>query len=273
LPDSSDSEYSGDAGARDGALSPAACSGPPAMLSLGAYPMGSDQWVTSTGFPYGAAIRGTVQAISIQPTGCTAPPSVAEVLGVDEVLWSYRSAGLLGMTIEVGHAPGFAVGQQLLVFGDDIACIGAIEAIQFLDLARYPNAVADMTKLRAFVADRTDYDKLIAADGAVDVTVTAAVRRPPNCFNNPYATSYDLTLQIHQTLCGAMTSPVTAHYDPALLGAAPPTVGARSIYFLGPYTNCDGLPPRDDYDVVDVFTPDQWSRLSSLHASPPALSL
>jgi hypothetical protein len=265
-----DDDADADADANDAADSaPTACSGPPARLSLGAYPMGIDQWVDE-GSPYGAALVGTVQEAGTAPMQCSAPPEVADSFQVDQVLWSYRSAAWQGTTLEVDHAPGFTAGQRLVVFGDDEGCSTGFEAVQFLDLALYPMAVADMQKLHAFVADRADYQRLVASEAAVDATLTAVVYRPPDCFNNPFA-SYDLTLQIHQSLCGTMAPQVTAHYQPQP-GDSPPAAGARFVLFLGPFVKCDVAPP-DDYEVLYLFPADQWPRLSSLRASPPSLSL
>jgi hypothetical protein len=167
---------------------------------------------------------------------------------------------------------GFTVGQELLILasgGSGPVCV-AVYGEQALDVAQYPNAATDMVKLRAFVAARTDYEALIAADRLVQATVTGAGPQVPDA---PGEHHVDLTISDVQPLCGNTSTPVTVRYsgfenqginNPAWRVA--PSVGSQLVMLIGPGT-------RGVFSLSAVYSADQWSRLAASFETPPALSL
>jgi hypothetical protein len=264
-------------------LSRSSCSGPPATLSLGPYPAGTDSVVKLASSAY----RGGVEAINMIPAPCgTLPPGavVEDTFRVDEIAWDNGGVAVGASVALYDQSQSFAVGQELLVLsagggGSSTGCI-ALGTVGFLDLSRYPNATSDMARLHAFLPDQADYDQLVAAEVVADATVTAVGPQVPPTVGSGASTYYaDLNVSFNRTLCGSPTTPVTARYfgigdqgvyNPA--GSTPPAAGTRLIVLLGPPTTNTGIAPAD-YDLLAVFPVDQWSRFLSLLASPPALSL
>jgi hypothetical protein len=277
-----------DAAASDAeGLSRSSCSGPPATLSLGPYPAGTDSVVKQAAYAY----RGGVEAINMAPALCTLlpPGAVEDTFRVDEAVWETGKIAV-GTSVALDDQ-GFAVGQELLVLsfasgwfstglggGSSTECIG-LGTVSFLDLSRYPNAAMDMARLHAFLPEQADYDQLVAAEVVADATVTGVGPQVSIPSSMPSAYYADLNISFSRTLCGSATTPVSARYfgigdqggyNPA--GSIPPAAGTRLIVLLGAQTTNAALAPAD-YDLLAVFPVDQWSRLLSLLASPPVLSL
>ncbi len=271
-----------DAAASDAeGLSRSSCSGPPATLSLGPYPAGTDSVVKWASYAY----RGGVEAINMAPALCgTSPPGtvVEDTFRVDEAVW--ENGRIAVGTFVALDDQSFAVGQELLVLGaggggSPTGCIG-LGTVNFLDLSRYPNAAMDMARLHTFLSEQADYDQLVASEAVADATVTGVGSQVPPIVGSGASKYYvDLNISFSRTLCGSATTPVSARYfgmgdqgiyNPA--GSIPPAAGTRLIVLLGAPTTNAGLAPAD-YDLLAVFPVDQWSRLLSLLASPPVLSL
>ena len=212
----------------------------------------------------------------------TLPPGafVEDTFRVDEAVWQTGTIAV-GTSVAIDDQ-SFAVGQELLVLssggGGSPTCIG-LGTVSFLDLSRYPNAAMDMARLHTFLPQQVDYDQLVASEIVADATVTGVGPQVNIPSSMPSAYYADLNISFSRTLCGSATTPVSARYfgigdqgvyNPA--GSIPPAAGTRLIVLLGAQTTNAGLAPAD-YDLLAVYPVDQWSRLSSLLASPPVLSL
>jgi hypothetical protein len=231
------------------------------------------------------AYRGGVEAINMAPALCGTPPTgavVEDTFRVDEAVWENGRIAV-GTSVALDDQ-SFAVGQELLVLssgggGSSTGCIG-LGTVSFLDLSRYPNAAMDMARLHAFLPDQADYDQLVVSEVVADATVTGVGPQVPPTVGSGASKYYvDLNISFSRTLCGSATTPVTARYlgegdqgisNPS--GSIPPAVGTRLIVLLGAPTTNSGL-GLADYDLLAVYPVDQWSRLLSLLASPPVLSL
>jgi hypothetical protein len=227
----------------------------------------------------------------MEPAACGGP-SVGvkdDTVRVDDIVWDTYGWLPQGGPIDV-QDQGFTLDQQLLLLGPVVnggsGCT-YLGGEQALDLAKYPNAPADMKALRAFVIDRKDYVELTAATRIVDATVAfddASVGQEldapfPDDSGEPryYA---PVTLQVQDTLCGGGSNGVlNVRYqgwvnaglnNPA--GSVPPVPGAHLVFLLGPRVDHLDLVAAD-YDIIGVFPGDQRARLAALLASPPALSL
>jgi hypothetical protein len=265
------------------------CAGPPAMLSLGPYPAGTDGLVEGAD----SALAGTVVVLNQLPAACTASGSLdsGDTFRIDHVVWGDTPKQTTVVLSFVGGngIQYYALGQRFLYLGSypdfqgpTVAGSCGTIGLSGLDLAQYPNAAADMIKLRPFVADRKIYEQLIAARVIADALVTSVGPQQPVDPPTPSAYQVALGLRVRKTLCGDATKEVTVRYlgdlDEGVFNAAgfiPPAVGAELIVLLGPST----LGPPARYDLVSVF-PDatstleaEWARFAELLSSPPSLSL
>jgi hypothetical protein len=221
----------------------------------------------------------------MEPASCGTPPPgavVEDTFRIDEAVWENGTIAV-GTSVAIDDQ-SFAVGQELLFLGgggggSPAGCLG-LGTVGFLDLSRYPNAAMDMARLHAFLPEQADYDQLVAAEVVADATVTGVGPQVPPTVGSGASKYYvDLNISFSRTLCGSATTPVSARYvgtgdqgvyNPA--GSSPPAAGTRLIVLLGAPTTNFGL-GLADYDLLAVYPVDQWSRLSSLLASPPVLSL
>jgi hypothetical protein len=237
------------------------------MLSLGSYPASVEMVAHSE---YG--LRGKISAVGQDPPACGAGPAAQDSFTIDVRLWGDYPpvAGDIGVDDQ-----SFTVGQELLIlgsggtFGGDPNGCFMVYGEQALDLAKQPNASADMLALRDFEAARADYDAIIAAAVVADATVVSA---GPQVDDGPESYTVDLTVKVDNVLCGEATAVTSVRYsgfvnggvsNPA--GQSAPGAGAHLVMLLAGATA-----PRQ---LVHVFTADQWARLQGLFASPPQLSL
>jgi hypothetical protein len=197
--------------------------------------------------------------------------------------WSALSGDLApNVTISIPGLPDVVAGERLLIFGSGGTFSGSsgtgctvASAYGWLDLARYPNAVADMKRLRTFFADRATFDAVRSAGIAVDATVTAVgTPTPPDYLaGSEPGSSVDVTLQSNTPLCGDAGVTIRAsHFHYVNGGIANPAGSTPAVGFRGVFLLQAG-PVGPALHIVGRFESTDVPRLASLLATPPSLSL
>jgi len=280
-----------DAGLGDARTLPA-CGGPPATLSLGAYPSDIDQWMGNYGVSLGHfrwteplfSNLVTIQAVGSWPSGCGTPTTAnALAARVDQDLFNlgYKPGDIFGLEGPNSGSSSFSVGEQIVIFPHSgitgSPTCTSVSSFDYLNLSQYPNAVADISSLNTFLTNRAVYQQVVASRLVAVATVTSVGARVAWPMD-PSQYYVDLTLQIQRTLCGQNARTVTVRFtgDQILANNGDdfrePAAGSRLIVALTPVTGEPSVAPAS-YELSLVLPTSSLAQVTSFLVTPPSLSL